>query len=379
MPYPRPPLTDLRQQIATDIDGATDGVNAFLRHSNMGIIGQAVAGTAHGHYGYLDYIAKQSVPFTATDEYLEGWAALKGVTRKPATYASGVAAFPGTNGKVVPAGTIVSRGDGVQYSSTADATVASGSAAVPIVALATGPAGNAASGTVLYLGAGISGVTSTGAASGVITGGAAIERDDALQARMLTAYRKPGEGGSIDDYGIWATQVPGVTRAWVVRNVMGPGSIGLLFMMDDAQAAFGGFPQGTNGCSTYEARGTAATGDQLTLANYIFSLQPATPLVICRAPLPNTIDLTLTGISGTSSAVKDAIATAVIYALRAGGRPGGVTQILAIEAAIAAVAGSEGAVLTSVTASAGTVAPGSTGNITSNAGCLPVLGTISYA
>lgn len=378
MPFNRPNLTSLRDQAATDIDAAADGVDAHLRYSNMGVAGEVLAGLTDGHYGYLDWIARQSTPFGATDEFLEGWAALKGVTRKPATNASGTAVFAVAGTPTVPAGTLVNRNDGFAYVSTADATGATGTVTVPIRALYSGAAGNALSGIALSLGIGIAGVTGSGTASSVITGGADIERDDELRSRMLAAYANPPQGGSITDYGEWALQVPGVTRCWIVPSGMGPGSIVLQFMMDDAEAAFGGFPQGTNGCAAAETRDTPATGDQLALADYIFTRQSVTALVYAVAPTANTINLTINGISGASTATKAAIAAAFAAALRIGARPGGVTDILPIEAAIASVAGTDGAVLVTVTASAGSVSPGTAGNITSDPGTLPTPGTITY-
>ena len=56
-----------------------------------------------------------------------------------------------------------------------------------------------------------------------------------------------------------------------------------------------------------------------------------------------------------------------------------MTNMSAIEAAIAAVNGSAGFVITNVDASAGTVTPGAAGNIVSNAGCLPALASITWA
>ena len=195
---------------------------------------------------------------------------------------------------------------------------------------------------------------------------------------MLIAYQKPPQGGSIDDYGEWALAVPGVTRVWVIPSGMGPGSVVLFFMMDDVQAAHGGFPQGSNGCARLETRDTPATGDQLALANALYFQQPVTALVYAVAPTQNVIGLTIAGLSTASTATKADIAAAVANALLVAGRPGGVTNISAIEAAIAAVALTGGFVLTNVSASAGTVSPGATGNITSNAGALPVPGAIIY-
>ncbi len=378
MPFLRDTLTELRAQAAGIINAALPGIDALLRYSNLGIIGEVVAQLVNGLYGYLDWIAKQSVPFTATDEYLEGWAALKKVTRNPATNAAGAASFPGENGTVVPAGVEINRADGVAYVSTAAATVTAGVAIVPVRAVEPGAGGNVPIGTQMNLGVGIAGVTATGSVSAEIGGGTDVELDSDLRSRMLLAYSRPPQGGSVDDYGQWARGVPGVTRVWVIPSGMGPGSVVLLFMMDYAQAAHGGFPQGSNGCAALETRGVVATGDQLALANALFYLQPVTALVFAMAPTANTVSLTIAGIAGASDVTKAAIADAFAAALRSGGRPGGITNISTIEAAIAAVALSAGFVLTSVTCTAGTVAPGSAGNITSDAGALPVPGAIAY-
>ena len=49
-------------------------------------------------YGYLDWIARQSNPLTATGEALAGWAALKNVYAEAAQPAIGTATFTGSNG-----------------------------------------------------------------------------------------------------------------------------------------------------------------------------------------------------------------------------------------------------------------------------------------
>ncbi|STJ26665.1 baseplate J protein [Citrobacter braakii] len=87
MPYKHPTLTDLRGQVRSDIQSALPKTGGLLRFSNLKITGDVQAGLSYGHYGYLDWIAQQSTPFTATDEYLEAWAALVAVYRKPATAA----------------------------------------------------------------------------------------------------------------------------------------------------------------------------------------------------------------------------------------------------------------------------------------------------
>ncbi|WP_337137674.1 baseplate J/gp47 family protein [Sphingomonas aquatica] len=379
MPFPRPSLTEQRAQVAADIDAALPGLEARFRYSNIGIIGDVQAAAAHGLYGYLDWIARQSVPFTATDEYLEGWAALAKVTRKPATKAYGTARFAATAGKSIAAGQPVTRSDGVAYVTTALANESGGHIDAPIRAMTGGADGNAPDATVLSLGIAISGVTGTGAAYGAIGGGIDVERDNELRSRMMEAFANPEQGGSITDYARWAREIPGVTRAWIQPSIQGLGTIGIFFMMDAAQAAHAGFPQGTNGCATYETRDTTATGDQLTVANAIFPRQTVQSVVYAVAPVANTLDFTIAGLTGASDATKAAIAAAIDAALYAGAAPGGIAYIGDIEAAIAGVTAAAGFVITAVTGSAGTVEHGGTGNIISNAGALPVRGTVTYA
>lgn len=379
MPFPRQSLTEHRAQVAADIDAALPGLESRFRYSNIGIVGDVQAGGIHALYGYLDWIARQSVPFTATDEYLEGWAALAKLTRKAETKAYGTARFAAATGKQILAGSPVTRSDGVAYVTTALATESGGYVDVPIRAVAGGSIGNTPDGTPLSLGIAISGVTGTGVAQGTLGGGSDTERDNELRSRMLEAFANPEQGGSITDYARWAREIPGVTRAWVQPSIQGPGTVGIFFMMDGVRASDGGFPQGTSGCSSYETRDTTATGDQLIVADALFPRQTVQAVVYAVAPLANTLNITIAGLSGASDATKAAIDAAIDAALYAGAVPGGVTFSLDIEAAIAAVAGTAGAVVTGITASAGTVDYGGVGNIVSNAGALPTRGTVTYS
>jgi uncharacterized phage protein gp47/JayE len=373
MPFSRPTLTALRSQVAQDIAAALPGSDPLLRFSNLGIIGAVLAGLANLHYGYLDWISEQANPFTATGEFLEAWAGLKGILRLPASSASGTVHFTGTNGAIIPLGTELVRGDGKRFTTTADGTIASGSVNVPATANVDpggllGAFGNTPVGAAMTLGIAIAGVNSSGTVATAFTGGADIETDTSLRARMLLAYQNPAHGGDAADYVTWALQVPGVTRVWVVPHGFGAGTVVVYVMFDIAEAAYGGFPQGTNGCASAETRDTVAFGDQLTVANYIFPLQPVTALVYVVGPTPNIINFTINGISGASTVTKAAIAAAIENVFAQQGTATGSTIALStIEAAIAAVPGTTGFILT---------AP--VGNIVSAVGALPVVGTITY-
>lgn len=378
MPFSRPTLTDLREQTAADIAASLPGADGLLRFSNLGVLAQIVAAATNGHYGYLDWIARMGVPFTAQDEYLEGWSALKGVTRKPATRAQGSVTFSGANGTPVPAGTSVVRSDGVNLTTDVDAEVAGGVVTIAATATDAGLVGNCLAGVSMSLGGAITGISAAGSAATVFTGGADVEDDAALRSRMLQAYASPPQGGSESDYVEWALSQPGVTRAWVQRGTMGPGTLVVLFMMDVSQAVHDGFPQGDDGVATLETRDTPATGDQLDLADALYPLQSVTALVYAAAPRPNACDFTIAGLPGASPDLKAAIEAAIVSALLATARPGGQTNLSAVESAIAAVSGSAGFVITDVDAAHGTVTPGAAGNIISDAGYLPVLGVVTW-
>lgn len=372
MPFARPLLTDLQTQVASDIASSVPGSDPLLRVANLRITGNVQAGLAHLHYGYLDWIAKQAVPWTATDEYLEAWGALKSVYRKQATSATGNVTFSGASG-TIPAGTTVVRGDGVTYTTNASATVSGSSVTVAVTAVAAGSAGNCVSGTAMSLGVAITGIQSGGTATGAISGGTDVETNTAFSARVISAFQTAPQGGAKGDYQTWALAVAGVTRAWVAPNGFGTGTVVVYFMMDNAEAAFNGFPQGSNGVSQYDQgpggvpRGVVATGDQLMLANALISLQPVTALVYACAPIANTVNFTISGLTSSTTATRAAIAAAISGVFLSNGSPGGTINLSAIESAIAAIPNTSGFVITSPV-----------GNITNATGNIPVLGSVTY-
>lgn len=385
MPWSRPTLSDLKGQVASDISTGLQGSDPLLRFSSLKVLGQALAGLANEQYGYTDYVARQSNPFTATDEFLEAWAALKNIYRLAATQAGsstpGQITFPATAGVQIPIGTGITRGgDGVQYVTTALATATGNSITVNAEAVAdptglTGAFGNCAVGTVMTLTTSISGVSSTGSVSSAFTGGADIELDDSLRSRMLYAYQNPAQGGAVSDYVTWAKEVAGVTRAWCNPNGFGAGTVVVYAMLDDTESGNNGFPVGTNGVATNETRGIpTATGDQLTIANYIYPLRPATALVYVCSPIADAINFTISGGGNFGTALRALIASAiqgvfVMYGSPVSNTPGqnGTIDLSYIESAIAAISGTTGFVITSPNA-----------NIVGTTGQLPVLGTITW-
>jgi uncharacterized phage protein gp47/JayE len=389
MPFERETLTQLRADASADMQAQLPGADPLLRFANLRIVMTVLAGMANQQYGYIDWGARMAVPFTAEDEFLYAWGALKDVYLKAATQAGdpdinggGATTFTGCTPTVggvplLPVGSELQRGDNVAFITLADATVADdGTLTVNIEAVDPGAAGNCPVGTVLTLGSNIAGIQSNSVVSTAVTGGADIETQDEFRSRMLQAYQQPPQGGAQADYVKWALAVPGVTRAWCQPLGMGAGSVTVFFMMDDVESAYGGFPQGTNGVATLETRASPATGDQLLLANNLFPQRPVTALVYAAAPVDDAIAFTFKNISDPTiqAAVEAAIDDVFLTQGSVGGtidlntgEAGGQVNLIDLQAAVAAVPGFGDGVMVSPT-----------DNIVAATGYLPTRGAMTW-
>ena len=371
MPFTRLVLSKIKSQIAADIQSALPGTDPLLRFSNLGITGSALANMVNSLYGYLDWISRQAVPFTSTEEFLYAWGALKNVIPLPAVSASnGKVTFTGQVGAIIPDQSIMSRGDGSTFTTQGQGTIgAGGTVAVSSTADIAGADGNTAIGSTMTLGIAISGINSSGSVTTTFSNGVDTETETAFRTRMLQVYQNPPQGGAQSDYETWAMQFAGVTRAWCKPSGMGVGSAVVYIMMDVTELAFNGFPQGTNGVATLETRAAAATGDQLLVANHIYPLRPVTALVYVCAPAAQSVNFTISGLSTATVSTKALISDAIKNVFVQYGTPlVGVVDLSYIEAAIAAIPSTEGFVIT---------AP--SGNIATTIGNIPTLGTITYS
>jgi len=312
MPWPRPTLTQLNNQVQQDIAASPLGLSGFLRRAVMPVLGWAQAGLAYLHYAYLDWIALQSTPWGATDENAAGWGALIGVYQKDATPATGAIPISASLAASVPVGTLIN-GAGLQFTVTATTAIPANSTVnVPATCTTAGSAGNLAAGTTMTLASPIAGVASTAVLTAAFTGGADQESPSAFKTRYLAQYAAPPQGGDLADYVELATSVPGVTRAWVLPNGAGAGTVVVYVMLDEAEAAYGGFPQGTNGGAAAESRTTPAAGDQLTVANAIFAEQPVTALVNVVSPINAPVNFTISGLGANNTTSNQAAIQAAL-------------------------------------------------------------------
>lgn len=227
MPFNVPTLPALISRAQSDLAGA-----GGLRHSDAQVAARALSGAAYGLYGHQAWIANQLLPDTCDEEMLLRLARLRPIRdRLPAAPATGTASFAGSAGAVLDADTLLQRDDGVRFKVAA--TVAANAGAVTLEALDPGALGNTISAAKLKLVSPVLGIVDGFTVTGDgLTGGTDQESIEALRVRVIRSYRKLPHGGNADDYVTWALEVPGVTRAWVRRRWVGPGTVGLFVLRD---------------------------------------------------------------------------------------------------------------------------------------------------
>lgn len=351
MPFDRPKLQDLIDQNATEIESRLPGVLVRVRRSLVGVLSRVFSGALAALYQYVEWLFRQAWPDAAEAEYLDWHGARWNVTRTPAAAASGGASFPGgvgSNGTVVPAGTVLQRADGVQYRTTVDATVTTGVAALTVVAVVAGQSGNASNGVAFTLASPIAGVSSAGIATTAMAGGADVELDEPYRARILARIRKVPQGGADYDYEDWAKQVPGVTRVWVYPRAMGGNSVVVRFMRDDDPTPI------------------PDAGEVATVQAKIDALRPVTAkaYVLATVGVAQNFAITLTP---NTPAVQAAVEAELAAMIQRDGKPGGILLLSHIREAISIAAGEQNHVLTSPTA-----------DVVFAAGQIPQMGVITW-
>lgn len=231
MPFEIPTLPALVQRAGEDL--ARAGVDGMLRRSDSAVLARVIAAGAFGLYGLLAWQSKQILPDSCDEDMLARWADLKDVPRKSATPAQGAIEATGADGAFVPTGMLWQTRAGVQVRVTQD-TLLSGVTRVPVEAIVPGAAGNLVAGMQLVAISPAPGVTDRAVveASG-LGGGTDLELLERWRRRVVRAFRIQPHGGDPDDYVTWAMEVPGITRAWVRRAWLGPGTVGVFVVRDD--------------------------------------------------------------------------------------------------------------------------------------------------
>lgn len=344
--YSRPTLADLVTRTRADLVSRLSA-DDILRRADAEVYARVLAGLAHGLYGYVDYLANQIIYDTAEAEYLARWASIWGVTRNPAAVATGSVTFTVSAGAVIPAGTLLHALDGVQYQTTADATVSAPSASAPVASLVAAAAGNRTTGQTLTLVSPIAGVQSS-ATAGALVGGADLESDDDLRARLIARIQQPPHGGDANDYVAWALEVSGVTRAWCYPLELGEGTVTVRFVRDD------------------DASLIPDADEVAAVQAYINGLRPVTAAVTVVAPVAVPLNLSI-AVAPNTAAVQSAVQAELADLIARESKPGGTIYLSHIRSAISAAAGENNYTMSTPSA-----------DVTNTAGNMTTLGTITW-
>lgn len=200
----------------------------------------AAAAQLQSLYIYADWVLAQSFAQTASGEYLDRHAALRGVTRKGGTRANGVLRFriPAAleSDLTVPAGTVCSTAGLVRFVTTEPAVIEAGElyADAAAEAEAVGVSGNTAAGTVTVMTqapVGVSGVSNPAAFSG----GSGEEDDEALRRRVLESFRRLPNGANAAFYEQRAMQHEGVAAVSVIPRDNGVGTVTVVVASADGE------------------------------------------------------------------------------------------------------------------------------------------------
>ncbi len=354
MPFETPTLGELTEDARAELD-RLPGADSRLRRSLLDVFARIIAAAVWGIYGFGGWISRQVFPDTAELEFLERWAAIWGLQRIPATYASGTVDVAGVNGTVIVVGTSFRRSDGVEFLTTAVGTISAGVANLAVEAVEAGVSGNTSAGVTLASSIPVAGMGSTAIIAGAgLVGGADQEDDARLRARVLERMRNPPHGGSFDDYEAWAlAALAGVTRVWVTSPSIG--LVSVLFVMDGGGGGGGILP---------------SAGQIATVQDYIDdpSRRPVTADVVVAAPTTTAVAFTIELVAADTAAIRAAISAELSDLFVREGSPGGTILLSHIREAISQAAGEVDHVLTVPSA-----------NVVLSAGAIPVLGTVTWA
>lgn len=234
----------------------------------------AGSGASHLKHGRIDYAIRQQHPTTADEEGVFRWAGVLGIPIQQPEKSTGTALAFGSNGSTITIGeTLVFQDDDQTYVVTANATIpAIEQVEIFIEAVTAGAAGRLASKSILNFESPPAGVQSTVTVL-EMTGGQDLETADHMLSRILVRLGGGKDIGKPSDWEEWAFQ-SGASRAWEVKGLGGPGSVGIFFVLDNDPVSI--FPD-------------AAT--VATFQSEIEAKAPTPATTIATAPVDDPLDI----------------------------------------------------------------------------------------
>jgi len=269
--------------------------------------GKGIALVADGLHIEIENTTDQIFVRTATGEFLDLHGGEYFLTRVQATQSSGTVTAIGTITSVVPAGAILQSSTGATFTVDSEVTFAATSEVLDITSETFGEEANIEEGLTLTFESPPAGVNSSVTVDpGGLTGGIDRESDADFRQRIVLRKSLPPQGGSKNDYKIFAKEAkPELTRVFV-RSVPGSGSVRILFMMDDTY--LDGIPLATDIADVFEF-----INDD--------SRRPITAQIFVEAPLLQEVDFDIK-LSPNTISVQQAVEAEIKNVIRTTGTPG---------------------------------------------------------
>lgn len=300
-------LDAISGKIRGDLRRELPGTDATVWPNNLSIFSKVFALAVHEVDLRLAWAYRQIFASTADARHLERHAYEYGLARKGASRATGAVTTTGAADTVYPAGIGYWSG-GALYRSAGEAlSGGDGSLTLNLVSEAAGAAMNRDAGAALALAdpalhPTLDAEATVGAAG--IGGGADIETDASLRARVLDRKRRPPQGGAVSDYEQMARAVPGVTKAWAWPFADGPGTVGVWFLFEGRD----------NGIPT--------EADVVVVRTRLEALRLIRAGLSVNAPIPEPVNVKIAGLSPDTQTVRANIEASLAAMLAERGRPG---------------------------------------------------------
>lgn len=353
MSYDIPTPKEIKSRLNAEAALTTGSQHASLPGTAENMYTSVATVLSYELYSFISYLSQQIIPTTADTDFLERHAGFYlSNPRKPSGKSTGPVDVIGTNGTLIPSGSILVRADGQTYSLDADVTVGvDGTAVGNVTAENAGSLANTSADVSLSLESTIIGITSISVSDDGLSGGTEVENDTSVLNRLLTNVQTPPQGGSLKDYETWAKEVSGVTRAWARESDDGIMTVHLTFVMDDKEDT------------------PIPTANEVEIVeDYISGLRPAGARPDINAPVQSAVNLSIE-LSPNTVAVQDAIkAELEDFFFREATAGGSTLHLSRISEVISAGAGENYHKLISPVAS-----------LTFAFGTLPVLGAITWS
>lgn len=291
MAFPRPSLEQIVERIQGDVKNATK-IKTFLARSFISAFSKALGAVAHTIYGFIAWVFKQLFPFSQDREILLQWGAMFGLSLKDPTFSVLLVRFTGTDATSIPQGKEMQSETNIIFTAQETRVIEDGELEILVKCNLEGTSGNFDPGSAITLIDPIAGIIAEGEVVSIVTSGENQEDIESYRSRVLFRMANPPSGGNANDYVARCKELSGVTRVWVFPEVMGRGSVGIKFTVD-------------------ELENIIPTNDKIAeLLAWLEPWRPITARLEVTPPIPKPLDMVI-AISPNSAEVRAAIETEI--------------------------------------------------------------------